>query len=241
MRKLVILPVLVLPRCCIRGPLRVPHGVVFLSCVQVVYAFHRFAIWDVRFSPLVASYFVSASKDALCCIWCMSSSKPHRVLTGHCGDVNVRACFFPSISFALPVVVARMELGMTPGVSRCSLCAQCCLIHPNGMYVLTGSLDTTLRVWDIVTGDELMVLTGHSSSITALCVSPDGRYVASGALDWTVRVWDLKDLTVLRVLSGHSEVRAHVRFVSCLRRSGGCAPPPCPPPPPTFASYFAAD
>lgn len=142
----------------------------------MLYSFHRFAVWDVRFSPLVSSHFVSASKDALCCIWYSGSLKPHRVLAGHCGDVN------------------------------------CCLIHPNGMYVLTGSLDTTLRVWNIENGEELMILTGHSASVTALSVSPDGRYVASGALDWTVRVWDLKDSTVLRVLSGHSELISSVCF-----------------------------
>ena len=99
------------------------------------------------------------------------------------------------------------------------------------MYVLTGSLDTTLRVWNIENGEELMILTGHSASVTALSVSPDGRYVASGALDWTVRVWDLKDSTVLRVLSGHSEVRRSMVFNNLGVLGVLRAPPPLVSPP----------
>jgi WD40 repeat protein len=59
------------------------------ACVQAVYRFHNFPVWDVRFSPLSASLFVSASRDGLCCLWNMASPKPVRIFAGHASDVNV--------------------------------------------------------------------------------------------------------------------------------------------------------
>lgn len=58
----------------------------------------------------------------------------------------------------------------------------------SGTRVASGSYDCTCRVWDVLTGECLHVLTGHFHQIYA--VAFDGRYVATGSLDSTVRVYD---------------------------------------------------
>lgn len=59
---------------------------------------------------------------------------------------------------------------------------------------VTGSLDTTVRVWDLATGRPIgKPLIGHTESVRAVATGVvDGRPVAvTGSSDETVRVWDL--------------------------------------------------
>ena len=59
---------------------------------------------------------------------------------------------------------------------------------PDGR-VLSWSVDGTLRVWDLATG-EGRALTGHERLVTGALLLPDGR-VLSWSADGTLRVWDL--------------------------------------------------
>lgn len=49
--------------------------------------------------------------------------------------------------------------------------------HPNANYVVTGSMDKTVRVWDVQTGNCVRLLAGHSGNVTCVAVSPSGRQV----------------------------------------------------------------
>ena len=60
----------------------------------------------------------------------------------------------------------------------------------DGRWILSGSEDSTLRIWDVSTAAEVLVLEGHADGVTCCRFSPDGRRVVSGASDLTVRVWD---------------------------------------------------
>ncbi|WP_370740916.1 WD40 repeat domain-containing protein, partial [Streptomyces sp. Ncost-T10-10d] len=59
---------------------------------------------------------------------------------------------------------------------------------------VTGSADTTARVWDLATGRPLgEILTGHTGPVEAVATAVvEGRPVAvTGSADKSVRVWDL--------------------------------------------------
>lgn len=73
--------------------------------------------------------------------------------------------------------------------------------------VISGSYDSTLRIWDASTGQCLQILKGHTGAINCVAVLSNGR-VASGSDDRTLRVWDVNSGKCLRILRGHSgEVR----------------------------------
>lgn len=40
----------------------------------------------------------------------------------------------------------------------------CTRFHPNSNYVVTGSSDRTIRLWDVLTGNCVRILTGHKAS-----------------------------------------------------------------------------
>jgi WD40 repeat protein len=77
-------------------------------------------------------------------------------------------------------------------------------LTPDGRLAVTGSIDETVRVWDLETGTEQAVLTGHRSTVTAVALTPDGRLAVTGSIDETVRVWDLETRTEQAVLTGHT-------------------------------------
>src|SRR5512147_3004577 len=78
-----------------------------------------------------------------------------------------------------------------------------------GSRALSGSLDKTLRLWDVASGECLSVLSGHESDVNALAVSDDGKHAISGSGEIVtgeklVRLWDLASGRVLRDFQGHT-------------------------------------
>ena len=57
--------------------------------------------------------------------------------------------------------------------------------------VISGSEDTTLRVWNIESGSCLHILGGHEGMIT--CLVSHGDHVSSGNDDQCVRVWNISN------------------------------------------------
>jgi WD40 repeat protein len=68
--------------------------------------------------------------------------------------------------------------------------------------VVSGSVDKTVRVWDVESGQVLATLAGHEGPVRAVAVLSDGR-VVSGSVDKTVRIWDVESGQVLVTLEGH--------------------------------------
>lgn len=70
-------------------------------------------------------------------------------------------------------------------------------------YALTGSSDTTLKLWDVQTGQCLRTLQEHDDRINAVAFNPNNSQVFSGSSDATVKLWDIQTGQCLRTLSGH--------------------------------------
>ena len=78
-------------------------------------------------------------------------------------------------------------------------------ITPNGKYLISGSTDKTIKVWNLQTKKLLFILKGHSKEVSAVTTTPDGKYLISGSDDKTIKIWNLKNRKQLFTLTGHED------------------------------------
>jgi WD40 repeat protein len=97
-----------------------------------------------------------------------------------------------------PGATVRGKLeGHTAAVTNCDW-------SPCGSMILTGSFDTTLKLWDVATLQCLATLSGHAEAVRFCAWSSDGVTVASGSKDKTVKLWSVETDSCVATLSGHN-------------------------------------
>ncbi len=82
---------------------------------------------------------------------------------------------------------------------------------PDGRYVLSGSRDSTARLWDAHTQQEIYVLP-HDNWVRSVTFSPDGRLALTGGDDTTARLWDVATGELVHTFTGHTDVVWRVAF-----------------------------
>lgn len=77
-------------------------------------------------------------------------------------------------------------------------------ISPTTQTLASSSLDDTIRIWNLNTGEPLLTLTGHNRGVNAIAISPDGKALVSGSDDYTIKIWNFHNGALLGTLTGHS-------------------------------------
>jgi F-box and WD-40 domain protein CDC4 len=75
---------------------------------------------------------------------------------------------------------------------------------------ISSSRDTTLRIWNIETGDCEGVLEGHTQTVRTFAIH--GNIMASGSYDSEGRVWSLQTKECFHALKGHESQIYSVAF-----------------------------
>ncbi|MCR4321230.1 MAG: NB-ARC domain-containing protein [Candidatus Brocadiaceae bacterium] len=95
-------------------------------------------------------------------------------------------------------------------------------LTPDGRRAVSGSGDSTLRVWDVESGQWLRTLEGHTGSVHAVSLMPNGCRAVSGSRDGTLRVlrvWNVESGQCLRTLEGHTGMVTAVSLTPDGRRA----------------------
>ena len=101
--------------------------------------------------------------------------------------------------------------GHTDGV----MCLQLC---EKNNVLATGSYDTTVKIWDLKTGEVVRTLVGHHRGVGALQF--DDHKLISASMDGTLRVWNHRTGECLSVLRGHTDGVLCLHYDASLLCSG---------------------
>ena len=96
---------------------------------------------------------------------------------------------------ASPYLIATLE-GHTEEVASVAF-------SPDGTLLASGSLDDTVKLWDVSTERQIATLPGRPPLLVAF--SPDGKTLAVGTWDHTVELWDVATQERIATL-GHEVV-----------------------------------
>jgi hypothetical protein len=75
---------------------------------------------------------------------------------------------------------------------------------PDGRFIISGSDDNTLKLWDVEARSIVHSFEGHAASVHSVAFSPDGRFIISGSYDKTVKLWDVAAKTLVHTFEGHT-------------------------------------
>ncbi|KAL5092832.1 hypothetical protein Trisim1_000567 [Trichoderma cf. simile WF8] len=71
-------------------------------------------------------------------------------------------------------------------------------------YLISGSNDSTIKIWDIIAGEEQQTLQGHNGPVWSVQFSADGRCIASGSSDKAIKIWDRLTGKEQQSIEGHN-------------------------------------
>jgi RNA polymerase sigma factor (sigma-70 family) len=115
-----------------------------------------------------------------------------------------------------PLRICALRHDQVRTVRHGDMCWDVCVaFSPDSRIVASGSLDRNTRLWEVTTGREIMTLTGHERSVTAVAFAPGGRVLVSadggcvqprfweGRPPLSIRFWDVGTGKELARLGGH--------------------------------------
>ena len=79
-------------------------------------------------------------------------------------------------------------------------------VSPNGTWAASGSLDNTVKIWDLESGECQATLKGHRDAVRSVAITPDGKRILSVSDDYSVRVWNKGRRWRAKTLEGHTDV-----------------------------------
>lgn len=80
---------------------------------------------------------------------------------------------------------------------------RCLATEPENKFFASGSNDSTIKIWDLASGQLRLTLTGHIMTVRDIAISDRHPYMFSCSEDKSVKCWDLEKNKIIRDYHGH--------------------------------------
>ncbi len=60
----------------------------------------------------------------------------------------------------------------------------------NDTLLISGSLDCSIKIWNLLTKKNIKTLIGHINSVKFICLTEDSSQIISGSDDLTIKIWE---------------------------------------------------
>ena len=94
---------------------------------------------------------------------------------------------------------------------------RCLAISSDSKTIITGSEDTTVRIWDLQSKNQLACLAEHKSEVMCIDLCKKNDLFVTGSLDRTLILWSLKRQSKQNTFYGHSGAI----LSACFNTDGG--------------------
>ncbi|MDZ8034160.1 eIF2A-related protein, partial [Nostoc sp. DedSLP04] len=88
----------------------------------------------------------------------------------------------------------------------------CVAFSPDGKFIASGSSDSTVCLWNIISNPTAEFLLGHEQEVNCIAFSPDSKFIVSGSIDGILCLWDLQGNLIIQPWQGHEEGVISVTF-----------------------------
>ena len=123
----------------------------------------------------------------------------------------VRRCFLNWILGLCGPVRAKTP---TPGKAYSCHFSVAARFAPDGSRIVTGSDVWTTKVWDSLSGNCNLTLTGHALRVRSAVFSKDGARILTASNDCTAKIWNSYTGSCETTLEGHRDHLTSAAFGS---------------------------
>ncbi|XP_043214180.1 WD repeat-containing protein 86-like isoform X2 [Amphibalanus amphitrite] len=92
-------------------------------------------------------------------------------------------------------------------------------IHP-GDRLITGSMDTTAKSWNVDTGQLIHTFRGHKGPIVCMTTDEDAETLFTAGEDHAIKIWDISNGMLIRTMDGHADAILCMQVVKKLLYTG---------------------
>ena len=69
----------------------------------------------------------------------------------------------------------------------------CIAITSDNKFLVSGSADKIIRIWNIQTKTQEAILEGHNRIVTNIKIIGNDLYIVSASSDGSIRIWSIQD------------------------------------------------
>ncbi|XP_052868742.1 uncharacterized protein LOC128274549 [Anopheles cruzii] len=141
---------------------------------------------------------VTGGQDCNIKLWALNSNQCFMTLPGHNSSIEcVRFAYSDDFVYSADdtgvIKLWNLNVGEATSLFGHMKSVRTLDVHPlNDNYAVSGSNDTSIRLWDVRQKVCVKRYRGHMSHVNSVKISPDGLWIASAGNEGSVIIWDIR-------------------------------------------------